>query len=64
MDVWDHVRVGNDWWGSWGVDHPVISGVLMFVAGVALLTLFMHAARALIRGHALLAKSLLVERGA
>ena len=64
VDVWDHVRVGNDWWGWWGVDHPFISGVLMFVAGVVLLTLFMHAARALIRGHALLAKSLLVERGA
>jgi uncharacterized membrane protein len=64
VDVWDHVRVGNDWWGWWGVDHPFISGVLLFVAGVVLLTLFMHAARALIRGHALLAKSLLVERGA
>jgi hypothetical protein len=42
----------------------VFAGVLWFILGVALLTLFMHVARALIRGHARLAKSLLVVTGA
>jgi hypothetical protein len=60
-DVWDHVHLGND--ALWSVAHPVLSGILCVVFGVALLTLFMHAARALIRGHALLAKSLLVKPG-
>ncbi|HEX4387339.1 MAG TPA: sensor domain-containing protein [Steroidobacteraceae bacterium] len=61
VDVWDHVRVQGS---GWGVDHPFVAGLLMFLAGVVLLTLFMHAARALMRGHALLAKSLLVKPGA
>ena len=61
-DVFDHVRLGDDI--LWSTGHPVFSGVLWFVVGVALLTLFMHAARALVRGHTLLAKSLLVQPGA
>jgi len=60
VDVWDHVHVGD----GWSPDHSLVGGVLMFLAGVVLLTLFMHLARALIRGHARLAKSLLVVRGA
>jgi len=45
-------------------DHPWISGPLLLVVGVLLLTLLMHVARALVRGHARLAKSLLVVPGA
>ena len=60
-NVWDHIRLGDD--VLWSTAHPLLSGVLWFVLGVALLTLFMHGARALVRGHALLAKSLLVKRG-
>jgi len=60
-DVWDHIRLGDDI--LWSVSHPVLSGIVWIVLGIAILTLFMHAARALIRGHALLAKSLLVKPG-
>jgi uncharacterized membrane protein len=44
----------------WSPDHPFLSSILLFIAGVLLLTLLLHLARALIRGHAQLAKSLLV----
>jgi hypothetical protein len=60
-DIWDHVRLGDDI--LWNPAYPLISGVLWLVVGVLLLTLFMHAARALVRGHALLAKALLVKPG-
>jgi hypothetical protein len=46
------------------MEHPVFSAALLFVAGLIILTLLMHLARALIRGHARLAKSLLVVPGA
>jgi uncharacterized membrane protein len=46
--------------GAWSMAHPLIASVLLFAAGVIILTLLMHLARALIRGHARLAKSLLV----
>lgn len=45
-------------------DHPVFASVLLFVAGVIILTTLMHLARALIRGHVGLAKALLVVPGA
>jgi hypothetical protein len=60
-DIWEHVRLGDD--VLWNAAHPLLSGVVWFVLGVLLLTLFMHAARALVRGHALLAKALLVKPG-
>ncbi|MBV8783099.1 MAG: sensor domain-containing protein [Gammaproteobacteria bacterium] len=43
--------------------HPMIGALVLCVLGVALLTAFLHAARALLRGHAYLAKSLLVVPG-
>jgi uncharacterized membrane protein len=46
------------------LDHPWLSGTLLLIAGVILLTALMHLARALVRGHARLAKSLLVVPGA
>jgi uncharacterized membrane protein len=48
---------------AWSPDYPLFSGVLMFVAGVFVLTVLMHLARGLIRGHAQLAKALLVVPG-
>ena len=45
-------------------DHPIFASVLLFVAGLIILTTLMHLARALVRGHASLAKSLLVVPGA
>jgi hypothetical protein len=50
--------------GVYAADHPWLSGILLLVAGVILLTVLMHLARALVRGHARLAKSLLVVPGA
>ena len=68
---WVHLNVRSDtgtligWDGStWWAEHPAFSGVLLLVAGVVLLTLLLHLARGLIRGHAHLAKSLLVVPGA
>jgi uncharacterized membrane protein len=60
-DVFDHIRLGDDL--LWSTSHPLLSGIVWIVVGVALLTLFMHVARALVRAHALLAKSLLVKPG-
>ncbi len=50
--------------GAWSMAHPLIASVALFLAGVIILTVLMHLARALIRGHARLAKSLLVVPGA
>ena len=69
---WSHFDFANDVTiagvpgipDSMPTDHPVVSGVLLFVAGVIILTLLMHLARAVVRGHAGLAKSLLVVPGA
>jgi uncharacterized membrane protein len=43
--------------------HPLLGSLLLCAVGILLLTAFLHAARALIRGHARLAKSLLVVPG-
>ncbi len=48
----------------WSPDHPLVAAVLLFVCGVLIVTLLLHLARVLIRGHARLAKSMLVEPGA
>lgn len=48
----------------WWMPHSWVGGLFMFVAGVMVLTLLMHLARAIGRGHARLAKALLVEPGA
>lgn len=50
--------------GAWSMTHPLIGSALLLLAGVIILTVLMHLARALIRGHARLAKSLLVVPGA
>jgi len=42
----------------------VVGSIVLFVLGVLLLTLLMHAARAIGRGHVHLAKALLVVPGA
>lgn len=57
--VADHVRIGD----FLVVDHPVFGGLLMLVAGILILTLLMHLARAIGRGHVHLAKALLVTPG-
>ncbi|HEY8053138.1 MAG: sensor domain-containing protein [Steroidobacterales bacterium] len=58
---------------GWGVhfgpsdflnDHQGAVSVVMFVAGIILLTILMHAARGIVRAHSRLAKALLVEPGA
>lgn len=43
------------------IDYPVLASVLLFVAGILILTLLMHAARGIVRMHSRLAKALLVE---
>ncbi len=48
----------------YSMDHPWFAATLLFVAGVILLTMLLHLARALVRAHARLAKSLLVVPGA
>ena len=45
-------------------DHPLIGCLVCIALGVLILTLLMHLARAVTRGHVRLAKALLVERGA
>jgi Putative sensor len=44
--------------------HSWVAAIFMFVIGVFVLTLLMHVARGVGRGHARLAKALLVEPGA
>jgi uncharacterized membrane protein len=57
---------GFEWQEASGFvpQHPLIGSLLCIVLGVLILTLLMHLARAVARGHARLAKALLVERGA
>jgi uncharacterized membrane protein len=51
--------------GGWALsDHSMVSALLLGALGVLIVTLLMHAARAIGRGHAHLAKSLLVVPGA
>lgn len=51
--------------GGWALsDHSMISALILGALGVLIVTLFMHAARAVGRGHAHLAKALLVVPGA
>jgi uncharacterized membrane protein len=52
----------DDW--SYGVPDTGIGALLEVAFGVVVLTLLMHAARGIARGHARLAKALLVEPGA
>jgi hypothetical protein len=44
--------------------HSLLSALLLGVLGVLIVTLLMHVARGVARGHARLAKALLVEPGA
>lgn len=51
--------------GGWALsDHSMISALFLGAIGVLIVTLLMHAARAIGRGHAHLAKALLVVPGA
>lgn len=51
--------------GGWTLaDHSMVSAVILGAIGVLIVTLLMHAARAIGRGHAHLAKALLVVPGA
>jgi uncharacterized membrane protein len=51
--------------GGWALaDHSMISALILGALGVLIVTLLMHAARAIGRGHAHLAKALLVVPGA
>ena len=59
--VHDMIRIG-DW--TVASPHTLLGALFYMVVGIAILTLLMHAARAIARGHARLAKALLVEPGA
>jgi uncharacterized membrane protein len=48
----------------YGSPHSLVGSLFPMVAGVVILALLMHAARAIARGHARMAKALLVEPGA
>lgn len=51
--------------GGWALsDHSMVSALVLGALGVLIVTLLMHAARAIGRGHAHLAKALLVVPGA
>ncbi len=51
--------------GGWALsDHSMVSALILGAIGVTVVTLLMHAARAIGRGHAHLAKALLVVPGA
>jgi hypothetical protein len=56
----DDARVG----GFVLSDHSMIASLILGLLGVLIVTLLMHAARGIGRGHAHLAKALLVEPGA
>jgi uncharacterized membrane protein len=56
----DFITVGHH---SFGSPHSFIAALICMVLGVLLLTVVMHAARGIARGHARLAKALLVEAG-
>ena len=49
---------------SFGSPHSMIGALLYAVVGIVILTAVLHAARWIARGHARLAKALLVEPGA
>jgi hypothetical protein len=49
---------------SWGGPHTMIGSLFAMIAGLVILALLMHAARGIARGHARLAKALLVQPGA
>jgi uncharacterized membrane protein len=49
---------------SYGAPGSFIGALFCLVLGILIITLVMHAARAIVRGHARLAKALLVEPGA
>ena len=49
---------------SYSLDHSWLAALLLFVAGVVILTTLMHFARWVVKSHARLAKSLLVVPGA
>ncbi len=57
----DAIRIGS--WHS-GTPHTLIGMLLWMGVGIVILTLIMHAARGIARGHARLAKALLVQPGA
>jgi hypothetical protein len=61
-DMGEPFAFGHHWMrvsaGSW------VGSFFMLAAGIVLFTLLMHLARAIVRGHARLAKALLVEPGA
>jgi uncharacterized membrane protein len=48
----------------WGAAHSLFGSLIQMAIGVVILALLMHLARAIGRGHARMAKSLLVEPGA
>jgi uncharacterized membrane protein len=52
----------DEW--SFGIPDSLVAAVVELVFGVLILTLLMHVARGIARGHARLAKALLVEPGA
>jgi uncharacterized membrane protein len=52
----------NDW--SFGIPDSLVLALIQVIFGVVVLTLLMHVARGIARGHARLAKALLVEPGA
>jgi hypothetical protein len=65
---WSEWGMG-DWsihFGSWSLATPasMVGALLMVALGIVVLTALMHAARGIARGHARLAKALLVEPGA
>jgi hypothetical protein len=55
------IQVGGFGYGS---PHSVVGALFSMVFGVVILALTLHAARGIARGHARLAKALLVEPGA
>lgn len=58
---------GDDWWWTvhshWYYPNSMLLSLLLLVVGIFVLTLLMHLARGIGRGHARLAKALLVEPG-
>ncbi len=57
----NHVWLGDS---AWTPQHPLLATVLLTATAVLVLTAVMHLARAVVKGHARLAKSLLVVPGA
>src|SRR5213592_4265642 len=52
----------DDW--HWNSPHTLVGALLCMVLGIVIVTLLMHVARGIARGHARLAKALLVVPGA